>query len=209
MRLPVPSVIVVGAGPAGSIAALLLARAGWRVHLVEQHRFPRDKVCGECLSALGIEVLARSGLDAVVRGWGAIPLRYTRLHAATGESVTLPLPREMWGISRHVLDQVLLLEAARAGATVLQPARCEGIERADGRSVVRLRDLVTNHVTEHQPDWVIVADISLFEGYTFLTARRCARGWLAEQDRAQEGRAHDRTLASQQRGRCALQKPLG
>jgi len=50
---------VIGAGPAGSTAAMLLARAGWSVTLVEQHRFPRDKVCGECLSALGIDVLTR------------------------------------------------------------------------------------------------------------------------------------------------------
>ncbi|HEX8913469.1 MAG TPA: NAD(P)/FAD-dependent oxidoreductase [Humisphaera sp.] len=158
MRLPAPSAIVVGAGPAGSVAALLLARAGWRVDLVEQHRFPRDKVCGECLSALGIEVLTRLGLDGTVRAFGTIPLRFTALHAASGESVRLPLPREMWGISRHVLDQVLLLEAARAGATVHQPARCEGFETVDGRPVVRLRDLVTNHVAEHAPDWVVVAD---------------------------------------------------
>src|SRR5687768_5194787 len=153
MPEPRRDVVVIGAGPAGSVAALLLARAGWDVSLVEQHRFPRDKVCGECLSSLGIDVLRRLGLDGVVRGFGAIPLVTTNLHAASGESASLPLPREMWGISRHVLDQVLLLEAARGGVTIRQPVRCEKLERdAAGRTVVRLRDLFTNEVEEVRPD---------------------------------------------------------
>lgn len=179
-RVTIPTATVIGAGPAGSVAALLLARAGWAVSLVEQHRFPRDKVCGECLSSVGIDVLRRLGLDGVVRGYGAIPLRFTHLHAAGGQSASLPLPREMWGISRHVLDQVLLLEAARAGVTIRQPARCEKLEaagiagesasasrdregadgpaEADSRPLLRLRDLLDNAVTEERPDWVVVAD---------------------------------------------------
>ena len=43
--------VIVGAGPAGSTAAILLARAGWRVALVERQTFPRRKVCGECIAA--------------------------------------------------------------------------------------------------------------------------------------------------------------
>ena len=58
-----PDVVIIGAGPAGSIAAIILARAGIDVVLIEQHRFPRDKVCGECLSALGIDVLRRLRLS--------------------------------------------------------------------------------------------------------------------------------------------------
>ena len=46
-------ILTVGGGPAGALASVLLARRGHAVTLIEQHRFPRDKVCGECLSALG------------------------------------------------------------------------------------------------------------------------------------------------------------
>ena len=46
-----PDMTIIGAGPAGSVAAIALARLNWRVTLVEQHDFPRDKVCGECVSA--------------------------------------------------------------------------------------------------------------------------------------------------------------
>src|SRR5215213_5227549 len=106
---------VIGAGPAGSAAALLLARQGWDVTLIEQHRFPRDKVCGECLSAMGIDVLRRTGMAEPVRCSGAAVLRNTWLHGDQGESHRLSLPRPMWGISRQVLDQMLLEAAAREG----------------------------------------------------------------------------------------------
>ncbi len=45
-------VLVIGAGPAGASTAILLQRAGWRVILVEKSSYPRQKVCGECLSAV-------------------------------------------------------------------------------------------------------------------------------------------------------------
>ena len=56
--------IVIGGGPAGSTAALLLARAGWSVALVERMAFPRRKVCGEFLSATNLPLLAELGVAA-------------------------------------------------------------------------------------------------------------------------------------------------
>src|SRR5262245_33483446 len=83
--------LIIGAGPAGTVAGIILARGGWRVTLVEQHRFPRDKVCGECLSALGIDVLARLGSKDVE----AMRLTRFSLHAVSGESLSVNLPRPM------------------------------------------------------------------------------------------------------------------
>ena len=56
-------VIVVGAGPAGSIAALVLARAGVRVSLIDRARFPRDKLCGDTLNPGALAILDRHGMD--------------------------------------------------------------------------------------------------------------------------------------------------
>src|SRR3954471_1571162 len=86
-----PTVTIIGAGPAGSAAAFLLARRGWDVTLIEQHRFPRDKVCGECLSAIGIDVLRRMGMAETVRCSDAAILESTWLHADQGHSAELKL----------------------------------------------------------------------------------------------------------------------
>jgi hypothetical protein len=60
-----------GAGPAGSTAAIILARAGWSVALVEKESFPRRKVCGECLAAGNLPLLDALGVgEAFDRGGG-------------------------------------------------------------------------------------------------------------------------------------------
>ncbi len=55
--------LVVGAGPAGAIAALTLARAGVRVAMVDRARFPRDKLCGDTINPGTLSILRRLGAD--------------------------------------------------------------------------------------------------------------------------------------------------
>src|SRR6185312_280165 len=149
-------VVVIGAGPAGCVAALILARAGVHVTLIEQHRFPRDKVCGECLSNLALTTLERLGLTARVRNLGPAILNEIAIHCAHGAEYHLSLPRPMWGISRRAFDELLLNEAMRAGVEVLQPVRCESI---DGDPVVvRIRDLRTNEVRALEAEHILLCD---------------------------------------------------
>jgi 2-polyprenyl-6-methoxyphenol hydroxylase-like FAD-dependent oxidoreductase len=151
------SVIIIGAGPAGCTAAILLARASFKVSLVEQHRFPRDKVCGECISALGIDVARRIGVVDSLERLGAVPLRSSTLVAANGDAATIELPSPMWGLSRRVLDHCLLAEARLAGAEILQPARCEKI--VPGASpAVHVRDLTTNALHSHSTSHLLICD---------------------------------------------------
>ena len=63
--------IVCGAGPAGAVAATVLARGGARVLLLDRARFPRDKLCGDTLNPGALAVLARLGLDGRRRGGAA------------------------------------------------------------------------------------------------------------------------------------------
>src|SRR5450432_714446 len=149
-----PKIIVIGAGPAGSIAAIILARAGIDTTLIEQHRFPRDKVCGECLSALGIDVLSRLRLSASLQSHSPIKLIRTIFFESTGRRAEIPLPRPMLGISRRALDQNLLDAARTAGAKILQPARCEKISEHN----LRVRNLESNEVQTIEADHIIVAD---------------------------------------------------
>lgn len=152
-----PDVLIIGAGPAGSTAAIALARAGASVTIVEQHRFPRGKVCGECLSALGHDVLERLGIADAFHAANPIRLARTMLHARDGACVASPLPRPMWGLSRETLDALLVNEAIRRGANVLQPARAESVTGGSPPRV-RIRDLTTNHTFELHPDVTVVAE---------------------------------------------------
>src|SRR5450631_4511154 len=67
--------LVVGAGPAGAAAAILLADAGWRVVLVEQHDYPRQKVCGECISAGNLDLIDELGVGPAFRRLAGAELR--------------------------------------------------------------------------------------------------------------------------------------
>lgn len=153
-----PNALVIGAGPAGTVAGLILARAGWHVTLVEQQAFPRDKVCGECLSNLGTQVLRRLGAaDRVLDG--ATRLDRTLLHAPDGRCVAMVLPAACRGISRSRLDQRLLEAAQEGGVAVRQPARAEAIERSAGwGAAVQVRDLTTNFLDLLSADYVLLAD---------------------------------------------------
>lgn len=147
-------VLIIGAGPAGSVAATALARRGVDCLIVEQSRFPREKVCGECLSAVGVDVLRRLGLlDSLLRS-GARWLDRALLHAMDGAPATIALRRPMLGISRGTMDQILLQAAIDSGAQVRQPARCEKVDQ----SGAAIRCLVTNQMTRILPRQIVVAD---------------------------------------------------
>ena len=138
-------VIVIGAGPAGSLAALCLAKAGLRTLLVERRSFPRIKVCGGCINGRSVKILDSVGLGNLVRSLPARPVSQLRLRSAH-RSLTLPLPGG-WAISRGLFDAALANEAAKAGAMFLDgvsaqvatPARLDGSDSAAVRGV-HLRD---------------------------------------------------------------------
>jgi flavin-dependent dehydrogenase len=155
--MPLPDVVIIGAGPTGTLAAILLARGGAPVTLIEQHQFPRDKVCGECISALGLAVLVRAGLRDLLASDRPATLHRAILYATNGSSASLELSDPMWGLSRSRLDARLLEEAAHSGARVIQPARCEALY--PGRTPrVLVRDLQANHQVELHPSVVLLAD---------------------------------------------------
>jgi 2-polyprenyl-6-methoxyphenol hydroxylase-like FAD-dependent oxidoreductase len=152
IRIVMPDVTIIGAGPAGATAAFALATRGWDVTLIEQQRFPRDKVCGESLSALGLEVLTRLGLVDRLRLLKPTVLGSTVLHSADGRHLTCRLPRPMWGLSRLAMDAALLDAARNTGVRVLQPARCESLSPAT------IRHPSDNRVETLHPSWIILAD---------------------------------------------------
>ncbi len=137
--LPVDySAIVVGAGPAGSAAAILLSRLGWRVGLVERGPRHRPKACGQCLQPRAERVLDSLGVLEDVRRTAAGTTRQLRVHTAGRPSITAALgARDGLLVDRGLFDQLLVDHAAAAGAVVLQPAhaRLRGLD-AGGAGVL-------------------------------------------------------------------------
>jgi flavin-dependent dehydrogenase len=113
--------VVVGAGPAGALAARECARRGLAVLLVDREPFPRWKVCGCCLSARALATLRRVGLGRLPAECGAVPLAEVRL-AARSRGAAVPLPVGA-ALSRPALDAALATAAVRAGAVFLPQTR--------------------------------------------------------------------------------------
>lgn len=124
-------VLVVGAGLAGSAAACLLARAGQDVLLLERETGPHHKVCGEFLSVEAIAHLRQLGVDPLALG--GVPIERIRLISGRIEAEA-PLPFQALGLSRHVLDEVLLERATAAGAQVERGLRVQEIDGCVART---------------------------------------------------------------------------
>ena len=131
---------MVGSGPAGATAALLLSRSGWRVAIVEKAAFPRRKVCGEFVSATTWPLLDALGVGDELRGRAGPVVRRVGVFARTS-IVTAPMPATGNGVeggravSRESLDAVLLCRAVAAGATLWQPWTVATFESGAGRHV--------------------------------------------------------------------------
>jgi len=119
-------VIIAGAGPAGSSAAIHLARRGLRVLLVEQKKFPRPKLCGEFISPECRQHFEKLGVAVAMSGAGPSMISETVFYSARGHHLSIP---SRWfgepaalGLSRAVMDDVLLRRAKDCGVSVLEGA---------------------------------------------------------------------------------------
>ena len=109
--------VVIGAGPAGGMAAMELARRGCSVLVVDRQTFPRSKVCGGCLNSRAVECLSRAGLHELLPRLNAVPIERFHLTSA-GRSLTVSLPGGV-AISRSRFDNALIEAAVAVGATFL------------------------------------------------------------------------------------------
>jgi geranylgeranyl reductase family protein len=127
--------LVVGGGPAGAAAAIRGAAAGLSVVVCDKAAFPRDKTCGDGLTAGALRLLERLGLDpAAVAGWE--PVTAVAVRSPSGRVVDLPLPADGLFAAvapRAALDLALLDVAARRGVEIRQQAALEGLrDTGDG-----------------------------------------------------------------------------
>ena len=156
--------IIVGAGPSGATAAALLARAGWRVALIEKTPFPRRKVCGEFISGTIWPLLRQLGIAGPLLAIAGPVVQRVGVYAGDAMvSAELSAPTERVGeegraLGREHLDTRLLEHAAALGAHIWQPWTlsafaangggydCTIVEKGSGRPCdLRSRVIIAAH----------------------------------------------------------------
>ena len=136
-------VLVVGAGPGGSAAAISLAQTGWNVLLLDKASFPRDKVCGDFISPRSLRVLESLGCRAALDQARPNRLRSAALYL-NGEQITageIPqvedLPNYGYTLPRLVFDEILFRQVQASGV--------ETVERCEVKGLTVAGDGVTLH----------------------------------------------------------------
>ncbi|MBP3959886.1 FAD-dependent monooxygenase [Gemmata sp. G18] len=127
--------VVIGAGPAGAVAARELARRGCSVLLVDKAHFPRPKVCGCCINGAATTVLLQLGLGHVLEA--GVPLRDVRIGAGP-RSASVKLPGGV-SLSREAFDLALVREAVKAGAQLCEDSTAKFEDSGSGYAKVSVR----------------------------------------------------------------------
>jgi len=125
-------VIIAGAGPAGTSAAIHLAKQGVDVLLAEQKKFPRGKLCGEFISPECLDHFRTLGVAARMTAARPASLTETVFYSRGGHSVNVP---SNWfrgqgnglGLSRAEMDDRLLQRARAIGVDVLENSQAAGL----------------------------------------------------------------------------------
>lgn len=110
-------VIVIGAGPAGTVAARQLGLSGLRTLLIEKKVFPRYKVCGGCLNQRAVTALREIGLETLIEDLKAVTLDQFQMRYR-GRELQIPLPGGL-AVSRSLMDVRLVEDALESGVCYL------------------------------------------------------------------------------------------
>jgi menaquinone-9 beta-reductase len=130
---------IIGAGPAGTAAALSLASKGYRVVLIDKEKFPREKLCGDFINPVNWPILRELGVDTDILSSEHDKITAFRITACSGEHAEARLPAQNRGpdfgvgLSRWSFDFALLRKAEHNGAAVLQGCRVKSLIREPKR----------------------------------------------------------------------------
>ncbi len=131
-------ILIAGAGPAGTSAAIRLAQKGFSVILVEREKFPRHKLCGEFISPECFRHFKELGLWNEMLSFGGDRIAETIFYAPGGKSVNVPskwfqADERALGLSRAEMDFRLLQKARALGVEVFEETQVVGLLIKDGR----------------------------------------------------------------------------
>src|SRR5947207_3827407 len=159
-------VAIIGGGPAGSTCAALCAEAGLRAILIEREKFPREKVCGDCLNPACWAVLRRMEIFERIRALPHGKLDRVEFIAIHRRKVTVDLPsgdESEIAIKRSLFDNLLLEHAREVGAEIREQSIVTALNKsaADNWKI----DIVTQTISAR---FLVAAD-----GRNSTVARLC------------------------------------
>src|SRR6266513_4133856 len=141
-------VAIVGGGPAGSSCAAFCALAGLRTLVIEREKFPREKVCGDCLNPSCWAVLEHLGVAQRVRDLPHSKLDSVEFIAIDGHNVVVDLPTgdncEL-SVKRSLFDDLLLTRARDVGADVREGTTVTALANSNG-------EVICSHGVVARPD---------------------------------------------------------
>src|SRR5438045_4318026 len=149
-------VAIVGGGPAGSSCAAICAAAGLRTAIFEREKFPREKVCGDCINPACWPVLRRLAVDGHVRSAPHAQLKHVDFINLAERSLRIDLPEAdaaEIAIKRSVFDSILLARARDLGADVREATTVTAITRANDSWT-----MMTNQGTPTTARMLVAAD---------------------------------------------------
>ena len=136
MSKPDFDVIIIGGGPAGSIAGIYLSRNGFRTAIIERKTFPRETLCGEFLSLEVIEQIRYLDLEKKFLALEPNRIKSFRFIAGNREFRS-EIPFESFALKRSVFDEFLLNEAVNSGIYLFQPTEVKEVINEGELFIVR------------------------------------------------------------------------
>ena len=131
-------VAIIGGGPAGSSCAAFCALAGLRTLVIEREKFPREKVCGDCLNPSCWAVLEHLGVAQRVRDLPHSKLDSVEFIAIDGHKVVVDLPTGKnceVSVKRSLFDDLLLTRARDVGADVREGTTVTAVANSNGEKI--------------------------------------------------------------------------
>src|ERR1700730_9974607 len=135
--MEVVDVAIVGGGPAGSTCAALCAAAGLRTLVLEREKFPREKVCGDCINPACWPVLEKLELAEQIQNWPHAALNAVEFIAIGGQKLRVDLPqdeRAEIAMKRSLFDHLLLNRARTLGAEIREEATLIALDRTAAKN---------------------------------------------------------------------------
>ena len=151
-------ILIVGAGPAGTAAAITAVRQGLKVTIIDKAVFPRDKCCGDGLTTLALRELEKLRFNPTsVPSWTDIDAAWLR--SPSGREVRLPMPRngKFAAVTPRIeLDNALVIQARAEGVTIIEDCTYESMAVNSESVCVSVNQENTSH--QITASWVIAAD---------------------------------------------------